>query len=203
MENTKCLNMKYIQLSKVGELIEIVCICLGVFAIPLIVPQLLSAIFGATSIIASNSQYIVGSLVNTLLILAGINADGWKKIIGIVTLPSISALLGGLVLKASSIYTVYMIPAIWIGNFAIIYLYRYLFVKKNLNYIFSSIIAIISKCAIIYAGFQLLAKINIIPSASKVFTALNIAMGMNQLVTASIGSMIAFGIIMTIKKLNK
>ena len=203
MENEKCLDMKYLQLSKVGEIIEIICICLGVFAIPLLVPQLLSAIFGATSVIASNSQYVVGSLVNTLLILAGVNTDGWKKIVGIVTLPSISALFGGLVLKTSSVYTLYMIPAIWVGNFAIIYLYRYLFVKKNLNYIVTSIIAIITKCAAIYAGFRLLVVANIIPGASKVFTALNVAMGMNQLVTATIGAVIAFGIIMTMKKVNK
>ena len=111
--------------------------------------------------------------------------------------------MGGFVLKTSSIYTIYMIPAIWIGNFAIIYLYRYLFVKKNFNYIVSSIIAIIAKCAAIYLGFQLLVVANIIPSASKVFTALNVAMGMNQLITATIGSIIAFGIIVTMKKVNK
>lgn len=203
MEDTKCLDMKYLQLSKVGEIIEIICICLGVFAIPLFIPQLLSAIFGATSVIASNSQYVVGSLVNTLLILAGVNTNGWKKVVGIVTLPSISALFGGLVLKTSSVYTLYMIPAIWIGNFAIIYLYRYLFVKKNLNYIVTSIISIIVKCTAIYSGFRLLVLANIIPGASKVFTALNVAMGMNQLVTASIGAVIAFGIIMTMKKVNK
>lgn len=202
MENTKCLDMKCVQLSKIGEIIEIICICLGVFTIPLIVPQLLSTIFGATSVIASNSQYVVGSLVNTLLILAGANTNGWKKIIGIVTLPSISALMGGLVLKTSSIFTLYMIPAIWVGNFAIIYLYRYLFVKKNLNYIVSSIIAIITKCAVIYLGFRLLVIVNIIPCASKMFTALNVAMGINQLITATIGATIAFGIILTMKKVN-
>lgn len=203
MENTKCLDMKCVQLSKIGEIIEIICICLGVFTIPLIVPQLLSTIFGATSVIASNSQYVVGSLVNTLLILAGANTNGWKKIIGIVTLPSISALIGGLVLKTSSIFTLYMIPAIWVGNFVIIYSYRYLFVKKNLNYIVSSIIAIITKCTAIYLGFRLLVVVNIIPGASKVFTALNLAMGINQLITATIGAIIAFGIITTMKKVNK
>lgn len=195
--------MKYVQFSKVGEIIEIICICLGVFAIPLIVPQLLSAIFGSTSVITSSSQYVVGSLVNTLLILAGVNTNGWKKVTGIVTLPSISALFGGLVLKTSSIYTLYMIPAIWIGNFAIIYLYRYLFVKKHFNYIATSIVAIITKCATIYCGLQLLVVANIISGASKVFTALNVAMGMNQLITASIGAIIAFGIIITMKKLKK
>lgn len=203
MENEKCLDMKYLQLSRLGEIIQTICIYLGVFSIPLIVPQLLTAIFGGTSIIASNSQYIVGTLVNTLLILAGVNAKGLKNVIGIVTLPSISALLGGLVLKASSIYTVYMIPAIWVGNFAIIYLYRYLFVKKKLNYIVTSLIAIITKCAAIYAGFRLLVAANIIPGASKVFTALNVAMGTNQLITATIGAVVAFGIIMTMKQVNK
>ncbi len=199
MENERCLDLKYAKLSKAGEIIEMLCICLGVFLIPLFLPKLLTIVFGKTSVIASNSQYVVGSVVNTLLIIAGVNAKGWKKVLGIVTLPSISALFGGLVLKASSVYTMYMIPAIWIGNFAIIYLYRYLFVKKNLNYIVTSAIAIITKCAVIYAGFNLLVLVNIVPNGSKVFTSLNIAMGMNQLVTATIGAVIAFGIIMTMK----
>lgn len=199
MENEKCLDMKYLQLSKVGEIVEIICICLGVFAVPLVVPQLLTIIFGKTSVIASNSQYVVGSIVNTLLILAGVNANGWKKVVGIVTLPSISALFGGLVLKTSNVYTLYMIPAIWLGNFAIIYLYRYLFVKKKLNYIVTSLISIITKCAAIYAGFNILVLAKVIPNGSKVFAALNLAMGMNQVVTATIGAVIAFGIIMALK----
>ncbi len=204
MENEKCLDMKYLQLSKIGEIIEIICICLGVFAVPLVVPKLLTNIFGKTSAIASNSQYVVGSIVNTLLILAGVNANGWKKVVGIVTLPSISALFGGLVLKTSNVYTLYMIPAIWIGNFAIIYLYRYLFVKKNLNYILTSLSAIFVKCAVIYGGFNLLVLAKIIPNG-KVFAALNIAMGMNQIVTATIGSIIAFGLIKILesKKVNE
>lgn len=202
MENEKYLNIKYLNLSKVGEIVQTICICLGVFAIPLFIPQLLTAIFGGTSIIASNSQYVVGALVNTLLILAGLNTKGWKNIIGIITLPSISALLGGLVFKVSSIYTVYMIPAIWVGNFAIIYLYRYLFVSKKINYIITSIIAIITKCAAIYAGFNILVLLNIIPSGSKVFETLNIAMGMNQLITATIGALTAFGTIKIMKHIS-
>lgn len=32
------------------------------------------------NVIASNSQYVVGGIVNTLLILAGVNAKGLKKV---------------------------------------------------------------------------------------------------------------------------
>jgi hypothetical protein len=88
-----------------------------------------------------------------------------------------------------------MIPAIWIGNFLIVYLYKYLFVKKNINYIVSSAVAVVSKVAVIFAGFNLLALVNVIPQGSKVFEALKVSMGANQLVTASMGAIVSFAII--------
>ena len=199
MEKENCFDLKLVDLSKKTEIVVTVLIAIGALLTPFIIPQLLQVIFGKTSFIAANSQYVVGSIVNIALIFAGINLKGYKKIIGIITLPSVSAICSGFIFKTASIYTVYMIPAIWLGNFALVYLYRKIYVEKKKNYILASISAILVKTAIIFFGFNLLTWVSIIPGQGKVFEALQLSMGMNQLVTATIAVVIVAGIIGAIK----
>jgi len=203
MERENIINKRMYEISKYAEVVEIILIALGVFLVPLIVPQLLGTIFGAKSWVAANSQYAAGTIVNSCLIIAGINTKGWKKIISIVTLPSLSNLASGLIFTTASIYTLYMIPAIWIGNFAIIYLYRYLYVNKKINYILASITGIFIKAAVIFGGFSLLTAISVIPRAGKIAAMLYTAMGMNQLITASAGSVLAFSIIKAVYRKSR
>lgn len=203
MENEKTFNLNYINLTKKMEIVEIFLITIGAFLTPFIIPQLLQLIAGRESFIATNSQYVVGTIVNIALILTGINIKGNKKIIGIITLPSISAICSGFIFKTASIYTVYMIPAIWFGNFALIYLYRKIFVEKQKNYILASIVAIIAKVAIIFLGFKVFSLVNIIPNTGKIFEALQLSMGINQLITATVAAMVTYGIIYIMKKREK
>lgn len=195
MMNENCLQKRYADVSRLAEVIEIILISLGVFLTPLVIPQILSFVFGANSFLATNSQFVVGAIVNTSLVIAGINLKGWKKIFAIVFLPSISALFSGLVLNLSAIYTVYMIPAIWLGNFALVYLFKLLFVSKKMNYLLTSICAILAKSALIFAGYHVLLWFNIIPQNSKVATVLFTSMGINQVITAAIGCTIAFALV--------
>ena len=199
MEKENCFNLNLIDLSKKTEVVVTILIAIGALLTPFIVPQLLQTVFGKTSVIANNSQYVVGSIVNIALIFAGINLKGYKKIIGIITLPSISAICSGFIFKTANIYTVYMIPAIWLGNFALVYLYRKIYVGKSKNYIFASIVAILVKVAIIFFGFNLLTWASVIPGQGKIFEALQLSMGMNQLVTATIAAVVVGGIITTIQ----
>lgn len=199
MEKENCFNLNLVDFSKKAEIVETVLIAIGALLTPFIVPQLLQVIFGKTSFIASNSQYVVGSIVNIALILAGINIKGYKKIIGIITLPSISAICSGFIFKTANIYTVYMIPAIWLGNLLLVYLYRKIYVEKKKNYVLASIPAILVKVAIIFFGFNLLTWFGVIPGEGKVFQALQLSMGMNQLVTATIAAIAVAGIVAGIK----
>lgn len=199
MEKENCFDLKLVDLSKKTEIVVTVLIAIGALLTPFIIPQLLQVIFGKTSFIAANSQYVVGSIVNIALIFAGINLKGYKKIIGIITLPSVSAICSGFIFKTASIYTVYMIPAIWLGNFALVYLYRKIYVEKKKNYVLTSVVAILVKAAIIFFGFNLLTWVNVIPGQGKVFEALQLSMGMNQLVTATVAAVVVAGIIVGIK----
>ena len=186
MEKENCLNQVVYPLSKKSEVIQWIILSISIFLIPMIIPQLINAIFGQASWIATNSQYVVGTIVNTVLIIAGLNVKGWKQIAGLITLPSISAIGSGLIFKS-----------------AFVYLYRKLYVQKKLNYILTSIVAIITKALIIYLCFRLFTVITIIPNAGKIFTAMNLSMGLNQIITASIAAIIGFGISFAYNKNTK
>ncbi len=201
MERENVLNKSMRDYSKQIDIMQIILICIGALIVPTFLASLLTKVFGANSFIASHSQIIVGSIVNTALIVTAINVKGWKKIVGIITLPSISTILGGYVFKTASVYMAYMIPAIWIGNFAIVYLYKQLLLNKKLNYFVTGAIAIAVKVAIIFGGFSLLNIIGIFPE--KLVQNLQIAMGTTQAVTATIGMIISYTIYLANKKTIK
>ena len=201
MERENVLNKSMRDYSKQIDIMQIILICIGALIVPTFLASLLTKVFGANSFIASHSQIIVGSIVNTALIVTAINVKGWKKIVGIITLPSISTILGGYVFKTASVYMAYMIPSIWIGNFAIVYLYKQLLLNKKLNYFVTGAIAIAVKVAIIFGGFSLLNIIGIFPE--KLVQNLQIAMGTTQAVTATIGMIISYTIYLANKKTIK
>ncbi len=190
MEKESVLNKTMYDFSKKADLIQAVIIGLIAFLVPTFLAQLINAIFGAQSIVATNSQIIVGSIVNSALIFCAINVKGWKKIIGVVTMPSISTILSGYVFKSASVYMVYMIPAIWVGNFVLIYAYKLIMLEKNKNYFLAGVVGIIAKVLVIFGCFEILNLFNIFPD--KLVANLQKAMGLTQLITASIGTLIMF-----------
>ena len=107
-------------------------------------------------------------------------------------MPSISTIVSGYVFGTASVYMVYMIPAIWLGNFALIYAYKYILLGKNKNYFLASVVGIIVKVLIIFASFECLKVFKIFPA--KMVDNLQTAMGITQLITATIGMIIAFAI---------
>lgn len=189
------LNKKVFELSKIGELIQIILIILGALLVPAFVPQLLIAIFGKTSWIANNSQIIVGSIVNTALIIAGLNLKGWKKLILVATLPSLSAIGSGYIFGSLTKVTILMIPGIWLGNFSLMILMKYLYANKKINYALSTIISIIVKVAFIFGTLNIWMAISILPNKGMVADTLRNSMGLTQVITATIGAVISILII--------
>ena len=198
MDKELVLNKSMKDFSKSIDVLQIILICACALLVPTFLAGLLTSIFGANSVIASNSQIIVGSIVNTALIITAINVKGWKKIAGIITLPSISTILGGYVFKSASPFMAYMIPAIWLGNFALVYLFKKLLLDKNFNYFLTGAIAIVVKVAIIFGGFSLLNVFGVFPE--KLVQNLQNAMGFTQLITACIGTIVAYTVYIANKK---
>ena len=186
----QAINKRVKDFSKTSDTIQTILIFLLASLVPTFLGNIINNTFGKTSVIAQNSQIIVGSIVNTALIISAINLKGWKKILGVVTMPSISTILSGYVFKSASVYMVYMIPAIWIGNFVLIYAYKWIMLEKEKNYFLAGIIGIITKVLVIAGGFMLLKAFGIFPD--KMVNTLQTAMTTTQLITASIGTLIAF-----------
>lgn len=186
----QAINKRVKDFSKTSDTIQTILIFLLALLVPTFLGNIINNTFGKTSVIAQNSQIIVGSIVNTALIISAINLKGWKKILGVVTMPSISTILSGYVFKSASVYMVYMIPAIWIGNFVLIYAYKWIMLAKEKNYFLAGIIGIITKVLVIAGGFMLLKAFGIFPD--KMVNTLQTAMTTTQLITASIGTVIAF-----------
>ena len=150
------------------------------------------SIFTANNVIVSNSQYIIGSIVNTALVVSALNLKGRIKNFGVITMPSIATILGGYVFGTSSTLLVWMIPAIWIGNFAYIYAFKKIKVCMKKNYFLAGIVGIAVKVVVIFGVFSLLNLYGIFPP--KMVENLQMAMGLTQLVTATIGTLIGFAI---------
>ena len=198
MEKENTLNKSICDFSEKVDLIQTIIIGLIAFLVPTFLAQFIQMVFGTQSVIATHSQIIVGSVVNTALIISAINIKGWKKIIGVVTMPSISTILSGYVFGTASIYMVYMIPAIWLGNLALIYFCKLVMLEKKKNYFLAGVLGIGVKVLVIFGLFEILNLFGIFPS--KLVTNLQTAMGFTQLITASIGMIIAFVIYQVEKK---
>lgn len=178
--------------SKISVIIQTVLIYLIALLVPLFLGQILKAIFTANNVIVSNSQYIIGSIVNTALVISALNLKGRVRNFGIITMPSIATILGGYVFGTSSTLLVWMIPAIWLGNFALVYAFKKIKVDMNKNYFLAGVIGIAIKTLIIFGVFNILNLYGIFPE--KMVANLQMAMGLTQLVTATIGMLIGFGI---------
>ena len=185
------VNKKVVELSKAGELIQTILIILGALLVPAVVPQFLQLVFGKTSVIASNSQIIVGSIVNTSLIMAGLNLKGWRKLVLIATLPSLSAVGSGYIFGNLTKVTLFMIPGIWLGNFSLIILMKYFYANKKFNYALSAVISIAIKVAIIFGVLNIWMAFSVLPSQGAVASTLRNTMGLTQAITATIGASIS------------
>lgn len=145
MEKENVLSQNMRDYSKAMDVLQVILIGISALIVPTFLASLINSVFGQNSWIASHSQIIVGSIVNIALIVTAINVKGWKKIALVITLPSISTILGGYVFKTASVYMAYVIPAIWVGNFMLVYLYKLLLLKKSINYFLTGVIAIAVK----------------------------------------------------------
>lgn len=179
---TKILNEQLVDTKKATNVIVTILIAIGAFVVPTFLAKIIP--------LGKYQQLIVGTIVNMSLILTALYTKGTIKTITIATLPSISTILGGVLFGGMTLYSKTMIPAIWIGNFAFILLYKTLYVNKKLPYVASAIIAIIIKASIIYLGFTIMVNAMTVPEMVK--QTLNTSMGVTQLITATSGSIFAF-----------
>ncbi|MBD3262217.1 MAG: hypothetical protein GF334_11225 [Candidatus Altiarchaeales archaeon] len=129
-------------------------------------------------------QFLVGAAVNAALVLAGLNLKT-KKILPIVLLPSLGVLARGLIFGPFTVFLVYLMPFIWVGNLILVGAFKKLHLNLKVNKIVTLGIGAAAKAGFLYASALMLSQLQIIPKA------LTIAMGPIQLSTALVGGALA------------
>jgi len=132
-------------------------------------------------------QIVVGVVVNALLITAALNLKG-AKLLPVIIVPALGALSRGILFGPFTIFLLYLIPFIWIGNTILVFAFKWLKLHLKQNYWVTLIIGSAAKAGFLFAIAFILFKLNIIPV---IFLT---AMGTLQLTTAIIGGIVAFGI---------
>ena len=133
-------------------------------------------------------QLLVGVVVNSALILSAVFLDA-KASWPIIILPSLGVLSRGVIFGPFSVYLVYMIPFIWVGNFLIVYLVKYFYLKRRKNYALSLGVGAVVKSAFLFTAAFVLVKLGIIPVLFLT------AMGVLQLATALGGGVVSYGVV--------
>ena len=78
------INKRVGDFSKQVDIMQTVAIFLVALLVPTFLGEILKSIFATNSVVVTNSQIIIGSIVNTALIMSALNLKGWKKILGVV-----------------------------------------------------------------------------------------------------------------------
>lgn len=186
------------RLNNVGvraEVINVAVVVTLLLALCLVLPIAMQNV--QSSWYKANNQYLIGPMVNAALIYAALRFKKTYSVVGVVLLPSISvAILGAIGINA--VFMMYMIPCIWLGNMAIFSSFRYLFRNmkgESVRYAVASVIGIGLKVALIFGGFLILRSLGVFPTpvAANLFR----VMGIVQLITATCGAVVAFGVIKT------
>lgn len=160
-------DIRLLKLTKYRELIEIGVLSLLSFSIPLLI---------------GHPQILVGTVVNALIVRSALSMKSWKNLPAIV-LPSLGALARGVLFGPITVYLLYVVPFIWLGNFVIAILTKWL-VRKYSSF-FAVFFAAVCKSVAIFIPTYLFVSASILP---KLFLT---SMGYVQLITAVVGGTIA------------
>jgi hypothetical protein len=157
---------------------------------------LLSCIGFFLPFILGHPQILVGIIVNAMLIVGATYLKG-HKLLPIILLPSLGVLTAGVLFGTYTIYLLYLIPFIWLGNAIYVYTYKHFNSEthKLKNNALGIGIASILKAGFLFGITFLLVQLAIVPSMFLT------AMGMLQLTTALIGGVVAVGIVKTREKI--
>ncbi len=146
-----------------------------------------SAVVFLVPFLIGHPQYVTGIIVNMALVLAAFNLRN-EKLLPVIFLPSIATLSRGLIFGPFTMYLVYMIPFIWVGNLLLVYAVKRLAVSERRNSLISLGAGAVLKSAFIFSAAYFLFSLGVIPQQ------LLTPMGIIQLATAVIGGSLALGL---------
>ena len=136
-------------------------------------------------------QLLTGTIVNSLLYLYVSQAYS-KKTLSLIILPSIGALLNGVVFSTFTPFLLYFLPFIWISNYILVQSFQR--VVKQSSFILAVFVSSLLKSLFLFCIAFIFTSTKIVPS---IFLQ---AMGVFQFATAALGGFIAFGVYTIISK---
>ncbi len=134
--------------SKMKSLIEMGFYSLVAYSIPFLLPA---------------PQIILGTVVNSTLICGALYLRG-KEIIPLLIFPSLGALSKGVLFGPLTVFLIYMVPFIWVGNAILILSIKALHIKMNKHYLGGVFIGSIFKAGFLLSMAFLLYSLGIVPS---------------------------------------
>ena len=137
--------------------------------------------------IIAHPQFLVGTIVNAMLITAAMNIRGYK-LLPVIILPSIGVLTAGVIFGSFTIFLVYLLPFIWLGNAIIIYAFKIIKLHMKKNYLAALVAGSVLKSGFLFLSALILFKLGLIPV---IFLT---AMGILQLSTALSGGGAAYAV---------
>jgi hypothetical protein len=131
-------------------------------------------------------QLIVGVAVNAMLITAALNVKGYK-LLPVIIAPTFAVLSRGVLFGPFTVFLIYMVPFIWVGNFIIVYAFKELNLHRKMNRWLTLLAGSVAKALFLFGAAVLLVSLNIMPSLFLT------TMGLFQFYTAILGGIIALG----------
>ena len=98
---------------------------------------------------------------------------------------------------------IWVVPMIWLVNLTLVLLFKYMFAHRRLPFVVTAVVAVGAKVAVIFCGYLFLVAVGVIASGSPMALALWSVLGVHQLITASAGCVLAYGIVKVIDKRRK
>jgi hypothetical protein len=133
----------------------------------------------AVPLVLSGPQLVVGTVVNACLFIAA-KQTTTSKLIPLAILPSLAAIMHGVVLGSFSQFLLIMAPFIWVSNFILMVVY-----KQTNQKLIGLPLASLAKTAWLFSIAFLLVNLGVLP---KIFLT---SMGVFQLATALLGGSLA------------
>jgi len=139
-------------------------------------------------------QWLIGTIINAILFLAVLFLPK-KYWLPLIIFPSLGVLARGLIFGPLTVFLIYFLPFIWLGNYILMLVFEKAINKDKIfqldnfrfyfKYFFAVLLAGLAKFAFLFITANLYFNLKVVP---KVFIA---SMGLNQLGTALAGGVIS------------
>lgn len=137
----------------------------------------------------SQPQLLTGTIINALLFVTASQLKP-KALIPLLILPSLGAFSHGVLFGPLTMFLIYFIPIIWLGNYALVTIFT---AMKSYPFSIRILLSATIKSLLLYVVAQVYFSAHIVP---QVFVT---SMGMFQFITAILGGFTAYFIIKRIE----